>query len=100
MFRGISVICSIGKIFEKLLAKQILNHFEFNSFFTNIQHGFRKHFSTETALQTILDKLKNIVNQNEIILSLFIDFQKAFLLIYSELLLLKLYFIMVLIINL
>jgi hypothetical protein len=54
-YRGISVISPIGKIFEKLIGKQILIYFDNNGLFTRNQHGFRRNFSCATALQSLID---------------------------------------------
>ena len=76
-YRGISVLSPFAKIIERLLARQIIEFFESNDFFSHSQHGFRKEHSCETALQTILDNWKLMFEQKKKVLSLFIDFKKA-----------------------
>ena len=90
-YRGISVLSPFAKIIERLLARQIIEFFESNDFFSHSQHGFRKEHSCETALQTILDNWKLMFEQKKKVLSLFIDFKKAFDLVKPELLILKLF---------
>ena len=90
-YRGISVISPIAKIFEKIINKQILHHFDFNNLFSKNQHGFRANFSCETALQNLLDKWKIDIDTKRVVLALFIDFKKAFDLINPKLLFLKLF---------
>ena len=90
-YRGISVLPPIAKVFEKLLAHQITDYFEANNFFYKNQHGFRKNFSCETALQTMLNDWKQCVDSSKIVLSVFIDFRKAFDYVHPNLLLLKLF---------
>ena len=90
-YRGISVLPPIAKVFEKLLAFQVTNYFESNNLFYKNQHGFRKNFSCETALQTMLNDWKQCVDSSNIVLSVFIDFRKAFDYVHPNLLLLKLF---------
>ena len=94
-YRGISVLSSFAKILERLrtilLSQQINKFFNDNKIFSPEQHGFRSNHSCETALQTILDNWKKMLEKKENVLALFIDFKKAFDLIDPELLFLKLF---------
>ena len=90
-YRGISVLSPFAKVLERLLSHQITNFFNSQKIFSPEQHGFRSNHSCETALQTILDKWKILLEKKENILALFIDFKKAFDLIDPELLFLKLF---------
>ena len=90
-YRGISVLSPFAKIIERLLAMQITEFFELNDLFSHSQHGFRIEHSCETALQTILDNWKLMFELKKKVLSLFIDFKKAFDLVKPELLVLKLF---------
>jgi len=47
-FRGLSVLPPLGKLFEKVLASQII--INMNNLFFNGQHGFRAVHSCESAL--------------------------------------------------
>ena len=87
-FRGISVISPLAKLFEKIVSKQILNRFDKNKLFSKRQHGFKSNYSCETALQTLLDNWRENIDLKKIILTLFIDFKKAFDLINPKLLIL------------
>jgi len=89
-YRGISVLPPIAKVFEKIVSKRIIHYFESNKLFFSNQHGFRSNHSCETALLSIIDRLKNNMNKNKINLALFIDFKKAFDLINPKLLIIKL----------
>ena len=55
------------------------------------QHGFRTNHSCETALHLILDNWMCACSQKKVNLALFIDFKKAFDLINTRLLFLKLF---------
>jgi hypothetical protein len=90
-YRAISVLSPIAKMFEKLLAKQIMAYFENNKLFFKGQHGFRSGFSCQTAMHEFISAINKALDKKLICLSLFIDFRKAFDLISSALLLLKLF---------
>ena len=59
-YRGISFLQVIAKFFERLLFTQITAHFDRNCLFFDQQHGLRTNHSCETAIHSILDKLKLI----------------------------------------
>ena len=90
-YRGISVLTPIGKIFEILLSSQISKYFISRKLFSNEQHGFRSNHSRETSLHMIFDEWKGLLTCNKMILSLFIDFKKAFYLANPKILFLKLF---------
>ena len=90
-YRSISVLSPIAKIFEKILCKSIVEYFDSNNLFSPTQHGFRAKHSCESALLTLVNTLKNKIDDKKISLALFIDFKKAFDLINPRLLFLKLF---------
>ena len=90
-YRAISVLSPIAKIFEKLLALQILEYFDTNKLFYKGQHGFRSGFSCQTAIHEFISFINNAIDNKLITLALFIDLRKAFDLIDSLILLFKLF---------
>ena len=90
-YRGISVLPPVAKIFEKILATQIIIFLNVNKILFNGQHGFRAGHSCETALHELLSDLNNIKDKRLITLLLLIDFRKAFDLVDATKLLLKLF---------
>ena len=80
-----------AKIFERILAVDITNHFIDNDLLSEAQHGFRNKRILKTAFQSILEKWEQSVETKQTILALFVDFKKAFYLIYPELLFIKLF---------
>ncbi len=89
-YRGISVLPPIGKMFEKLLADQIIIHLNNNNLLYNGQYGFRSCHSCESALHEILSDMNRILSERKIGLYFFIDFKKAFDLVPTDILLMKL----------
>ena len=81
----------VAKIFEKILATQIIIYLNINNILFNGQHGFRAGHSCETALHELLTDLNKIKDKRLIALLLFIDFRKAFDLVDAAKLLLKLF---------
>jgi hypothetical protein len=90
-YRGISVLPPLAKVFEKILATQIIVYFNSNNLFYPSQHGFRSFHSCESALHEIISEMNIIKSKRDIGLYLFIDFKKAFDLVDSRLLINKLY---------
>jgi hypothetical protein len=55
-YRPISLTSSVGKVLEKLVQKQIMDHLLANDLLSARQHGFLKHRSTATLLAETLQK--------------------------------------------
>ena len=89
-YRGLSVLPPVAKVFEKIIASQIIVYISVNNILFFNQHGFRKHFSCETALHELFSNMFRIKSLRLIALFLFIDFRKAFDIVDSTLLLFKL----------
>ena len=89
-YRGISVNPPIAKLFEKILATQIITYLNENNILFAGQHSFRNSHSCESALNEILSDMNEIRSKRLIGILLFIDFRKAFDLVDSRILLIKL----------
>ena len=87
-YRPISILPTISKIFEKILFDQINNFFQDK--FSKFLCGFRKGFSTQITLLTLLKKWQNNLDKKHIIGTLLIDLSKAYDCIQHDLLLAKL----------
>lgn len=88
-YRGISVISPVAKLFEKILAMQIIDYLNKEKIIFNGQHGFRNNHSCETALHELITEMNRIRSKREIGIFFFIDFRKAFDLVDSKLLIFK-----------
>ena len=89
-YRPISVTSFISKIFEKLILNRLINFLNSNSVLSPRQFGFTKNRSTKDALTTLTENLYDSLNSNEVTISIFIDYKKAFDTINHSILLRKL----------
>ena len=55
-YRPISVLSTVAKIFEKLISVQLYEYLENNAILASQQSGFRKKFSTDTAMLDVTNK--------------------------------------------
>ena len=90
-YRPISVLSTVSKLFEKILFKQLLCHFESNNLLYDHQFGFRKGLSTTHALYKLIDKVLTAFEKKLPVMSIHFDLTKAFDLLNHSLLLKKLH---------
>jgi len=89
-YRPISINSSLNKIFEKVLHDQLDTYINNNNLFHQGQFGFRKKYSTESALIYLLSKITDLRKTNSFIALTFFDLSKAFDSLNHETLLSKL----------
>lgn len=77
-YRPISLTSIPCKIFEHVIFSNLVNFLDSNSFFTEAQHGFRKHYSCETQLVSFTHKIHAILDNHSTVDCIFLDFSKAF----------------------
>ena len=87
-YRPISILPIISKIFEKLICRQLSNHFDI---FSKFQCGFRKGFSVQHCLLLMIDKWEKAVDNNKLFGAILTDLSKAFDCICHDLLVAKLH---------
>ena len=90
IYRPISVLSTVSKIFEKVICNQITNHFEYNNLFTKFLSGFRKGYSILTSLLSVTNEWLWNIDNGLINGVLFLDIRTAFDTINLEILLGKL----------
>ena len=88
-YRPISILPAFDKILEKLAYKCVMHFLDKYDILQDDQFGFRKHRSTEMAIHALVDKFYDAVENNELMLSIFIDFSRAFDTIHHDILLEK-----------
>ena len=77
-YRPISLLSNIGKIFERVMYNRIeefLNEFET---IYQLQFGFRKKYSTNHALLSIVEKIRSNLDNKTFSCGVFVDLEKAF----------------------
>ena len=77
-YRPISLLPSIGKIFEKIIATGLIDFFDKYNMFSPCQLGFRAKLSTEYAVQDIYEKLLYNMDKSLSSCAIFLDLAKAF----------------------
>ena len=77
-YRPVSLFCILSKDFEKIIYDRLLNFLERYKILYDKQYGFRKKHSTYMVLITLMDKLRNAIENGEYVIGIFLDFSKAF----------------------
>ena len=77
-YRPVSVLNSFSKIFEKVYYKQLLNYLTDRNILYNFQFGFRPGHSTNLALTVLTDKISEALDNDDLIIGVFLDLSKAF----------------------
>lgn len=77
-YRPISILSNFSKVFEHLMKNQLMLYLKKNDILNSRQFGFRPKLNTFDAINTFTSDLYTELNLNKSILSVFIDFSKAF----------------------
>lgn len=77
-YRSISILPLFSKVIEKIIHKRLQSFFDTNKFTTESQFGFRKGFSTESALLHQKEIIIQNIENKHLTLGIFVDFSKAF----------------------
>ena len=77
-YRPITLLPNISKIFEKATYTRLYNLLEKYNCLYKKQFGFRNSHSTNHALISITEKIRESLDNNEYSCGVFLDFQKAF----------------------
>ena len=87
-YRPVSVLPSIPKIFERILHRQVSSYVD--QFLSIFMCGYRKGFSTQQALLSLIERWKNTLDQNGYGGAILMDLSKAFDTVNHHLLIVKL----------
>ena len=77
-YRPVSVLCSVSKVFEKIMYNRLRSFLDEHKTLFSYQFGFCKSHSTYMALMTLMDNLINFLDNGEYVIGIFLDFSKAF----------------------
>ena len=76
--RGISLLCTISKVYSNILSVRINNYCDILHIFVEEQNGFRQNRSCIDHIFPITTIVKNYICDYKHVLCPFIDFKKAF----------------------
>ena len=91
-YRPISILNIFSKIFEKIMKWYLVRFMVENNILSPNQYGFQKGRSTQDALIAFSKKLYTELDKSNSVLSIFIDFSKAFDTVPHDLLIKKMEF--------
>ena len=77
-YRPVSLLCSLSKVFEKVMYSRLIKFLDAHSILYSYQFGFRKFHSTNMAIMTMVDKLTKHLDNGDFFLGVFLDFSRAF----------------------
>lgn len=72
------MLCSLGKVLEKIINSRLLEHTEATDVLPNEQHGFRRGYSTIHQLVRVTNYIENGLRHRKSIGVLALDIEKAF----------------------
>ena len=77
-YRPISLLSNINKILEKLMFNRLYSFLESKKCIYDLQFGFRQKHSTNHALLSMTQQIKDTLDNGNLAIGVFVDFQKAF----------------------
>ena len=77
-YRPISLLDSLGKVFERIVFKHLFNYLRSNNILTPLQSGFVPGDSTVNQLVYLLDTISASVDSGKEVRAVFCDISKAF----------------------
>ena len=77
-YRPISLLSNINKIYERLMYSRLYNFLNLHNCIYDLQFGFRGKHSTNHALLSLTENIRDALDNNNFACGIFIDLQKAF----------------------
>ena len=77
-YRPISVLPVLSKILEHAVHTQLMDYLEKHNLITPYQFGYRKNQSTNDAATILVDDIREMVDNGQLVGAVFIDLSKAF----------------------
>lgn len=91
-YRPISLLSIFSKIFEKLMKKHLICFLQTRNILNNEQFGFRQGLNTFNALNTFSEQIYSSLDKQNSLLSIYVDFSKAFDTVRHDILIKKLHY--------
>ena len=76
-YRPVSLLCSLSKVFEKVMYSRLIKFLDAHSILFSHQFGFRKVHSTYMAIMTMVDKLIKHLDNGDFIFGVFFRFLES-----------------------
>ena len=89
-YRPISLTSCVGKLMERMINTRLVWHLEKNNIITPEQAGFRQHRSTDDRVTYIAQKIEDGFQDKQHTLTVWIDMEKAYDMVWKDGLRLKL----------
>ena len=77
-YRPIAILSTFSKIFEKVMAKRLVEYLEKYKLLSKYQFGFRPKITTELAIHTLCQNIYEAIDNKMYQLTVFCDLSKAF----------------------
>ena len=89
-YRPIAITSTICKLMEKIIANRLMWYLENNNLLNINQSGFRTNHSTMDQIVRLQTDISRSFKDNEMTVAIFLDFEKAFDMVWTDGILLKL----------
>ena len=85
-YRPISLLSVFSKIYEKLIYSRIYSYLVKYNLIYSKQFGFRGGYSTNHAIISITEHIRNLIDQGNYVCGVFVDLEKAFDTVHHDIL--------------